>query len=538
MASLFQPSNFMWNKLWYKINNTVTGGALLIAFFSFLSKILGLTRERLIAHNFGAGELSDIYYSAFRLPDLIFNTLVLGALTSAFIPVFQKVWLKDKKDGLRLANSVLNFFLLFIGALVFFAFIFADKIMPFITPGFQEWQMTEVVSLTRIMLLSILFFVFSNIIGGILNSWKKFFSFSMAASFYNIGIIFGIVYLYPVLGLSGLAWGVFIGAFLHLLVQLPEAYKNGWRYKFIFDFDQDLRSIFKLMIPRTIGLAAGQLNLVVITMIASTLPAGSIAVFNLANNLQSLPISLFAISFAIAVFPTFTQAVSENNVTMFAENFSASFRRILFFLIPISILAVVLRAQIVRVILGTGAFDWQNTYDTAQILGIFAVSIFAQGLIPLLARSFYAQEDTKTPMLISLFSISLNILLSWILSKDFGVLGLGMAFSASSIVNMILLYINLSIKIPELNKHLIFSSLLKISANAIVAAIVAYIALQVLAPLVNMKTGLGIFLQGFGAGILGLITYLLLGIMLGLDELRNVRKLSRKFILLFRNGKN
>lgn len=528
----------MWDKIWYKINNTVTGGALLIAFFSFLSKILGLLRERMIAHNFGAGELSDIYYSAFRLPDFIFNTLVLGALTSAFIPIFQKLWLKNNKEGLLLANSVLNFFLLFVGVLVFIAFIFAGKIMSFVTPGFDAWQLIEVTKLTRIMLLAILFFVYSNIIGGVLNSWKKFFSFSMAASFYNIGIIFGIAVLYPNFGLIGVAWGVFIGALLHLLVQLPEAYKNGWRYMKVLNFDYRLKDIFRLMLPRTMGLAAGQLNLVAITMIASTLGPGSIAVFNMANNIQSLPISLFAVSLAIAVFPTFTQAVSENNIDLFAENFSSSFRRILFFLIPISVLVVILRAQIVRVILGTGAFNWTDTYNTAQMLGIFALSIFAQGLIPLLARSFYAQEDTKTPMIVSVFSIIINMFLSWLLAREYGILGLGMAFSISSIINMLLLYISLSIKIPSINKQQIFNSLIKISTNAVMAGLVTYLALQVLSIWVDMRTGWGIFIQGFGAGILGLITYVLLGIILGLDELNNVKKISHKFILFFRNGRN
>jgi len=528
----------MWKKLWYKINNTVTGGALLIAFFSFLSKILGLTRERLIAHHFGASELSDVYYASFHLPDLIFNTLVLGALTSAFIPVFQKVWNKDKENGLKLANSVLNFFLLFIGILIIVAIVFADKIMPAITPGFSQDQLLDSIVLTRIMLLAVIFFVFSNIIGGILNAWKRFFSFSMAASFYNIGIIIGIIYLYPILGLPGLAWGVFIGAIFHLLVQLPEALKNGWRYHFVLRLDSDARRIFKLMLPRTIGLAAGQINLVIITMIASTLASGSIAVFNMANNLQSLPVSLFAVSLAVAVFPTFTQAVNEKNTRMFADNFSSSLRRILFFLIPISVLVVILRAQIVRVILGSGAFDWSNTFDTAQTLGVFALSIFAQGLIPLLARSFYAREDTKTPMMISLFSISINIVLSWLLAKSFGVIGLGLAFSISSIINMLLLYIILSIKIPSINDQKIFDSILKISSMSILAGFVTYIALNILALILTTNTGVGIFLQGFIAGILGLITYLLLGIILGLDELRNVKQLSHKFILLLKNEKN
>lgn len=527
----------MWRKLFAKINNTVAGGALIIAFFSFLAKLFGLIRERLIAHNFGAGELSDVYYSAFRLPDLIFNTLVLGALTSAFIPVFQKVWLKNKEKGLILANSVLNFFLLFIALLVIIALIFTPQIMSFITPGFNELQMEQVINLTRVMLLAIIFFVASNVIGGVLNSWKRFFSFSLAASFYNIGIIIGIVFFYKSFGLIGLAWGVLLGAILHLLAQLPEVYKNGWHYKMVLVFDENLKRILKLMLPRTIGLAAGQINLVVITMIASTLTAGSIAVFNLSNNLQSLPISLFAVSLAVAVFPTFTQAVSQNNKKLFNINFSLSLRRILFLLIPISIFAVILRAQIVRIILGTGAFNWQNTYDTAQTLGFFALSIFAQGLIPLLARSFYAFEDTKTPMLISIFSISVNIVLSWFFAKSFGVMGLALAFSISSIINMLLLYIMLNSRVGNIDHSVIFRSLMKISANALVAGFVVYTSLHYLANLVDMHTFVGIFVQGVGAGLLGLLTYLILSILFKLEEVEIVKRIIKKSLLLFRNGK-
>ncbi|RJQ34994.1 murein biosynthesis integral membrane protein MurJ [Candidatus Parcubacteria bacterium] len=528
----------MWQKLWHKINNTVTGGAFLIAFFSFLSKLFALFRERLIAHNFGAGELSDIYYSAFRLPDLIFNTLVLGALTSAFIPVFQKVWNKDKEQGIVLANSVMNFFLITVALLVIIAYIFAPQIVPVFTPGFSAWQLVETVTLTRIMLLAIIFFVASNVIGGVLNSWKKFFSFSLAASFYNIGIIVGIVWFYPYFGLSGLAWGVFLGAILHLLVQLPEALKHGWHYNFSLKFDHSLRKILKLMLPRTIGLAAGQFNLVIITMIASTLSVGSIAVFNLANNLQSLPISLFAVSLAIAVFPTFTQAVNENNSKLFAENFSISFRRILFLVIPISILILVLRAQIVRVILGSGAFNWENTKDTAQTLGLFALSMFAQGLIPLLARSFYAHEDTKTPMLISIFSIAVNILLSWWLAQWMGVMGLALAFSISSIINMLLLYVSLHLRVHDIDDNKIFKSLLMISLNGMSAGAICYAGLYLLAPLVNMQTFWGIFTQGVGAGLLGLLTYLILSILFKLEEVEIFRRLFKKFCLLFSNGKH
>lgn len=513
------------------------GGAFIIGFFSVLSKIFGLVRERLIAYHFGASELSDVYYSSFRLPDLIYNTLILGALTLAFIPVFQKVWSKDKKEGLLLANSTLNLFLIIIITLVIIGAIFAPQLVVFFTPGFDSWQLAQATQMTRIMLLAIIFFVASNIIGGVLNSWKKFFSFSVAASFYNIGIIMGIL-LYPYFGLTALAWGVCLGALLHLLVQLPEAYKNGWRYRPILSFSPELKRVIKLMIPRTVGLAASQVNFIVTTMIASTLTAGSIAVFNLANNLQSLPISILAVSLAVAVFPSFTEAVGTNDVRLFAYNFSVNIRRLLFLLIPISVLMLILRAQIVRVTLGSGAFDWQATYYTAQTLGLFALSIFAQGLVPLLVRSYHAFEDSKTPMMLSIVSVVLNMVLALFLSAPLGVMGLALAFSIASIFNMLLLYIFLNIHADHINHSEILNSVLKISVNSFLAGFVAYASLYFLANLVNMRTFLGIFIQGVGAGLMGLLTYLILAIVFRLEEVVIVKKGVSRFWLFLKNGKN
>lgn len=528
----------MLKKIWHKLNNSVAGGAVIIAFFSLLAKILGLARERLIAVNFGASAISDIYYAAFRLPDLIFNTLVLGALTSAFIPIFQKTWQQDKKQGLIVANSVINFFLIIIGLLVVLAIIFADPMTRFITPGFSDWQLTQTILLSRIMLLATLFFVFSNVLGGILNSWKKFFSFSVAASFYNIGIIIGIIFIYPQLGLSGLAYGVVLGAIMHLLVQLPEAQRYGFRYHLDLVFDANLKKILRLMVPRTLGLAAGQVNLILVTMMASHLSSGSIAVFNLANNMQSLPISLFAVSLAIAVFPTFSQAVLEKNHTLFAAHLSQNIRRLLFLLLPISVLIVVLRAQLVRVILGAGNFTWQNTYDTAQTLGWFAISIFAQGLIPLLARSFYALGDTKTPTNIAFISIAANITVAFYLSGIFGVQGLAIAFSISSIINMLLLYLILYTRQELMDNNKIFSVLLIVTLNSLLAGFVTNRTLHFIAPLFNTHTFIGIFMQGLLAGLSGLIIYLILSILFKLEEVSLVKSKLLQSWRLIKNGKS
>jgi len=520
----------MFKIFWHKLATTVTGGAVLIAIFSIVSKLLGFLRDRLLASYFGAGDVLDSYYAAFRLPDLIFNTLVLGALASAFIPVFTKLWQLEKEKALKLASTVLNYLvivLIFSGLIIF---TFAPSIVKIITPGFSGEKLELTVSLTRIMLFSIIFFGISNVIGGILNSFKRFFSFSLAPVFYNLGIIFGIAVLYKTWGTNGLAWGVVSGSLLHLIVQLPEVFKTGWRYQFTFKITAEVKKVFTLMIPRTIGLAGNQLNQLIITMIASMLAAGSIAIYNLANNLQSFPSSVFGVSLAIAAFPVFSEALGSGNHEFFKSVFSFHFRRILFLIIPLSVFILLLRAQIVRVILGAGNFDWADTYYTAQTLGWFVISLFAQSLIPLLARSFYALEDTRTPVIVSLITIVLNIVGSYFLGSKYGVEGLALAFSVASILNMIALMMILRLRLGYLDDKKIIWSTFKISLNSLIAGAGAYFMLRVMADLVNMRTFGGILLQGLTSGAVGIIIYLIISLFTNCEEIIIVKKFLQRYL--------
>ncbi|MFH1366599.1 MAG: murein biosynthesis integral membrane protein MurJ, partial [Patescibacteria group bacterium] len=331
----------MFGKIWHKLQTTVAGGAMIIAFASIISRLLGLLRDRLFASTFGAGDILDSYYAAFRLPDLIFNVLVLGALSAAFIPVFLEYWQKDKEGGFtpkeawRITNSVLNIFCLILVFLGLIFFIFAPQITSWITPGFSPEKQAMTMKLTRIMLLSIIFFGVSNIIGSILNSFRKFVAFAFAPVMYNIGIILGITFFYKWWGLAGLAWGVVLGAFLHMVIQLPSVLKTGYHYQWLFDFHHPgVKKMFRLILPRTFGLAVGQINQLVITIVASFLAAGSLAVFNLANNLQSFPINVFGVSLAIAAFPLMSEAFASRSTEKFVVQFSVTLRRVLFLIIP------------------------------------------------------------------------------------------------------------------------------------------------------------------------------------------------------------
>lgn len=523
------------NLLLTKLNNSITGGAIIIAVFSILAKLLGLLRDRLLAANFGAGDILDAYYAAFKLPDLIFNTLVLGALSVAFVPVFINLINKkqpDKNsqfDQWQLTNAVINIVFIVLGCLALVLLILADQAVPLITPGFKGEKLELTIMMTRVMMLSILFFGVSNVLSGVLQARRRFTMFALAPVMYNLGIILGIVWLVEKLGPIGLAWGVVLGALLHMLIQLPAVLKLGFHWRPVLALkNKHIRQIGRLMLPRTFGLVGNQVNQLVITIIASTLISGSLAVFNLAFNLQSVPIGIFAVSLAVSAFPLMSESYSRNDLTMFLHGFSATIRKILFLVIPTSFFMIALRAQIVRLVLGAGKFDWHDTVMTAQALGIFALSLFAQGMIPLLARAFYAFQNTKIPVLISLISIIVNIVGSIILAPRWGILGLVAAFSAANILQIILLLIVLHYKIGHLDEKRIALTLFKVVVATLGALIPLQIAKYMIGNTVDMRTYVGVLSQFIGAGLIGLIAYLLIVWILGVEEIKLIKTKFKK----------
>jgi putative peptidoglycan lipid II flippase len=508
-------------------SSSVASAAFVIAVAGIASRFLGLFRDRLLASHFGAGDTLDVYYAAFRVPDLMYNLLILGALSAAFIPVFTGLLAKDQEgEAWELVNTFVTTAILILIVLAAFFAIFAPQIMKLITPGFAPEKMQEVVKLTRIMFLSPIFLGISGIFGGILNSFKRFLIYSLAPIMYNLGIIFGITYLVKPFGVSGLAWGVVLGAFLHMSIQYPNVKLVGLKFFPKFNFsDHNLRKIFRLMIPRTMGLAVTQINLLIITIIASTLAAGSLAIFNFANNLQSFPLGIFAIPFALAVFPVLSHHAAREERDVFINNFSKTFRQILYFIIPASVLILVLRAQIVRIVLGAGKFDWEDTILTFQALGIFAVSLFAQSTIPLLARSFYALHNTRIPFYTGIVGEVINLGAALFLSKHFGVLGLVWAFTLASIVNMFLLVFLLRNKLNNLDDKKIVYVVLKIAVAAIIAGFAAQFAKYIINPFVNLDTFVGVFVQFIFAGGIGVGIYVLISYLFNLEEFHYIKKL-------------
>ncbi len=524
----------MFKNIFKKQINSVTIAATLVAISSLASRVLGVVRDRVLAGKFGAGNELDIYFAAFRIPDLIYNLIVLGALSAGFIPVFISLIKnkenykkenhsskKDNKEAWFLVSNIINILAVTLIGLSVVGFFLAPQLSSLIAPGFSVNDQQYTAILTRIMFFSPLLLGISGIFSGVLQSFKRFLVYSLAPIFYNLGIIFGAVFLVDIFGLKGLAWGVVLGAFLHLIIQVPAVRNLGFRHSFKISFkEKNTLKIFKMMPPRTMSLAVSQLNLLVITILASTLASGSLAIFNLANNLQSFPVGIFGISFAIAAFPLLSE--SAKNKEKLAKNFSQTFRQILFFIVPATVLIIILRAQIVRVVLGSGNFDWTDTVLTMNTLGFFALSLFAQATIPLLVRVFYAQEDSKTPFILGLFSIILNIFLSWFLSNEMGVAGLALAFSIANIFNFFLLFIWIYVKNGSIKLSKIIIAVFKFSFSAILAGGAAQATKYLVWPFINMSKFSGVFIQLISAGIIGCFVYILSCYLLKNKEIMNL----------------
>lgn len=523
-------------KFWYEISQkklTIPSAALILGVTALISNLLGVYRERLIAGQFGATHLTDVFYASFKIPDIIFSLLVLGAVSSAFIPVFvDSLKSKSKEESNLIASNFMNF--LAVSTIVFglIIFILARKLVPFLLPGFfaggveADFNTFELaVNAVRIMLISPLFFAISSVFSGVLNSHKKFLAYSLAPIVYNLSIIFGILFLTDKFKspIYGILVGVIIGAIMHALIQLPAAFRSGFRWKPVLSFNNyELPNIIKLMIPRTLAIGVGQINILVDTVVASFF-VGGITMINFANNIQTVPTVIFGISIATAVFPLLAEKSTQKEKRDFLVIFSESARKILYFMIPASIGVIVLRAQIVRLLFGIGNFSWDNTYWTTKALGFFAVGLIAQGLIPLLVRTFYALKDTKTPLLISLFVMLINLVFSvtlpFIKVLDLGISGVALAFSIAGFANVILLFWFLHNKIGALDKdNKIFASTTRLLFSAVIMGIVAHYSLYLFDPFIDTHTVVGLLLQTSGAIILGAGTYFGLSHLFKCDE--------------------
>lgn len=530
----------MLRKIFTSESKTVMGAAIVIGFATLASRIIGILRDRVFAHYFGVGPIMDAYYASFKIPDLVYNLLIAGALSSAFIPTFTKLFYHSdgKAPAWRLANNVVTIIAVTLFGVAGLGMVFAPFITRLLFPGFPAATATLATTFTRVMFISPFLLGISMVFGGILQSLKQFFMYSLAPVFYNLGIIIGALALVPLLGPVGIAWGVVLGAFLHLFIQTIGAYSNGFRWRFTFDWtDPETRLVGKLMLPRTVGLAVTQINNIIVTMLASLLAAGSVAVYNFADNLQGAPTGLIAIPFALAVFPVLSALSEPEHTGEFIRRVSETARQVVFLIVPVMVILMLLRAQIVRVILGSGAFGWNATIATANTLAFFAFGLIGQALIPLFARAFFARSNTKTPFIIGIVSEVITIVASLILMRPLGVAGLALGSALGDLANAGLLIWYLRKEVGHLEGHANVLFTYKIATAAIVMGIVIQ-ALKIPLDIVfDLNHFWGILAQGFIAGIVGLLTYGALCLLMRVSEMSDFVQSFRKRWLKFWNIK-
>lgn len=508
---------------------SITSAAFIIAIATLTSKFLGVLRDSIFASRF-PGDDMDIYFAAFRIPDFIYNIVVLGALSAGFIPIFARLTAQDKKEeAFKAANNILNILFVILSFLTLFAIVLTPQLTDLLAPGFDPEKKQMTVELTRIMFLSPIFLLLGNVLSGILQSYKRFLIYSLSTVVYNLGIIAGALVLAPRFGLQGLAWGVVCGAFLQFIVQLPSVKMLGFQYQlFINSKSEEVRTIVKLTIPRICTIILTQLNLLVITIIASTLVGGSLAIFNYANNLQSFPLSIFAVSFAIACFPTLSAYGDKEHREQFTEVLLSTTKQILYFVIPLSIFLIIFRAQIVRVIYGHGNFGWKETIATMSALLIFCISLFGQSLVPLFSRAFWAARDSKTPFWATLFSSIVNIILAVKLSPLYGLNGLVGAYAISSILNALLLYVLLDRKYLSTVPANFYIAVAQISFSGVFAGLIGYKTLYAVEPYLDTHTFLGIGIQGLLSGTAMLFVYFAWGWIFKIEEFIKFKNTFRK----------
>jgi putative peptidoglycan lipid II flippase len=413
--------------------------SLILTVAALASRLLGWVRLLVIGSQFGASSELDAYFAAFRIPDAIFQLVVAGALSAALIPVFSSYRARGQDaEAWRLASSVINLVVIALAALSLVMAIFAPLLVPLVAPGFDEPTTELTIRLTRIMLISPVLIGLGAVVSGVLNSYERFAVPALAPLAYNLVIIAAAIFLAPIMGVEGLAIGVAVGSLAHLAIQLPQLRTVGQRYDLSIGLNQPgVRKVVWLMGPRILGLAAGQVNFIVSTVLASGLVAGSVTAYNYAFQLSQIPVGVLGVSVAVALFPTLSRDAALGKVSEIRRQVATSLRVLIFLAAPLTATMIVLAGPIASVFFQYGLFSEESADRTAGALVFFSIGLVGHIVVHVLTRAFYAMQDTRTPVLWAIIAVAINVPLMVWLVGPMGVQGLALALSISSLLEVI-----------------------------------------------------------------------------------------------------
>ncbi len=518
------------NRFLFSQQKNIYASALVVFLMIFISRVFGFLRYRIFASYFSKQEL-DIFFASFRIPDLIFELLITGAITSSLIPIYLK-YKNNQKELDEIISSITNLVLLFLLFFLLICFISAPLVISIITPGFNPSEIKETIFFTRLFLIGQLpFLIVGNILISIAQANKFFLLTTLAPIIYNIVIIiFTVLFAYQYHLLTPVL-GTIIGSFLFLFSQIWIIFTVKFDYQLIIKKSQGLVEFIKTSIPRVFSIIASQIDATVDLSLSTLLGGGSYTIFYFAQHLQLLPVSLIGVALGQASLPYLSEVYHQNKIEEFRTLIVQSLINIIYLTLPIATFFIFARTPLVRLFFGGQKFDWQATVETATTLSVFALSIPFHSCYYLIVRSFYAYLDTKTPFLVSILGILQNTLVSifLVISLKMPIWSLAFSFSLSIIIQVFILLYFLNKKVNIFSFPNIIIDLTKILVINLFSAVIAFIFLKILDQLIFDTTRtINVFFLLAITGLMFFGMYLLFSFIFGVKQINLLLKLINK----------
>ncbi len=492
-----------------------------------LSSLLGLVSQVLITRTFGTSAEIDAFTAGNRITELIFNLMAGGALASAFVPTFTSFLTRNQAQrAWRLASSIASLLFVGLGVVCALAWIAAPWLVQnILARGFDGPQQLLTVSLLRVMLISPVIFSLSGLVMGILNGYHRFFLPAIASGCYRLGLIIGVLFLSPQMGIFGLAWGVVIGSCLHLVVQLPGLFSLGGRFFRGFGLGiPEVRQVGRLMAPRLLGQAVVQVNFLVSTILAAGMPEGSLSAIWFAFMLMLMPQTIIAKAVGVASLPTFSAQVARGEMDAFKNTFGKTLRGVLFLSLPASIGLILLRRPIVAMLFERGFFTAESTELVAWALLWFALGLVGHSVLEVVVRAFYAMYDTWTPVTVGVIAMSLNVVFSLVFAAGFSRLGvpphggLALANSLATALEVVALLLLIRKRLGGLGLRRLRRGLVGSAVASVVMAVGLWLW-------IGITAGASVWLSGVGGVFLGASLYWAIAFAMGVPEARQLPRM-------------
>ncbi|MBU0974858.1 murein biosynthesis integral membrane protein MurJ [Patescibacteria group bacterium] len=523
------------NTKWLEKQQTsINSAAAVIALANILSILSGFVRTRVILTYFSE-EIVTAWTLAFQIPDMLFQLLVFGALSASFIPIFLSVKKNNNEEtAFKMSSIVLNILMLVFAIASIVIYFYAEPLtLARVGDKLSSEQLSIVINLTKTMLLAQIFFTVSNVMTGILQSYKRFIVPSIAPIIYNFGIIAGVAIFHKTFGIYSAGIGVVCGALMHMIVQIPLALKLGYKPTLSLNINYPgVKKLFLLSPARFLTIGVSHIQTLALGYFATSIGQLSFLYISYATYLSVFPVRLFGVPLSQAALPFLSQQSGKENLAKFRDLILQSLNQISFLAMPTSVLLLILRVPIVRLAFGTDNFSWHSTITTGKILAILAISITAQAMVQLLIRGFHALKDTKTPLIISVLFTSSYLIGSFLVVNytNFGILGLAVISCASFLVELFLYIIIFNKFIPNFIDKSLLIPQIKILLASFFMAIFLYLPFRIFDELIfNTTKTIELIALTLTTGTIGILVYIYFAAIFEIKELELVNKAIRTF---------